>query len=410
MESAGRRGHRPGRASLLTDLYLAQTGRTAQPLPTILIRTPYGRGNPYGLAARLFAERGYHAVVQSARGTFGSGGEIDTDARSRRRPRHRRLDHRTALVQRRAGRVRRQLPELHPAGPGLDPAAPAQGDGARGLGRRPAGRVLPGRLVRPGPGAELDLRGQPAGALPAGPAPAGPGPGAGPGPPAAAGRRRPGRRSPGRLLPGLAGARRARRPVLGPDRLPPDAAHAGHPDHDDRGLVRPVPAADAGRLPGPAGRRTSRSGCRSARGGTPARSCSGTPCRTPWTGSRSTCGTSPRAAPGPGPGPPPIDVEVMGGPGWHQVPDWPPAASTERWHLQPGHALSPEPPAGQRAGPVPLRPGRADPLGRRHQHRARLRAQGQPRTRGPSRRAHVQHRAAGRPRARSSARSGPSCT
>jgi putative CocE/NonD family hydrolase len=43
-------------------------------------------------------------------------------------------------------------------------------------------------------------------------------------------------------------------------------------------------------------------------------------------------------------GPAPIDVEVMGGPGWRQVPDWPPAASTERWHLQPGHALSPEPP------------------------------------------------------------------
>jgi putative CocE/NonD family hydrolase len=34
----------------------------------------------------------------------------------------------------------------------------------------------------------------------------------------------------------------------------------------------------------------------------------------------------------------------MGGSGWHQVPDWPPAASTERWHLQPGHALSPAPP------------------------------------------------------------------
>jgi hypothetical protein len=29
--------------------------------------------------ARLFAERGYHAVVQSTRGTFGSEGRIDFD-------------------------------------------------------------------------------------------------------------------------------------------------------------------------------------------------------------------------------------------------------------------------------------------------------------------------------------------
>src|SRR5262249_19940240 len=42
---------------------------------------PYGRrGGGAGLLAgfgRLFAERGYQAVVQSTRGTFGSGGEID---------------------------------------------------------------------------------------------------------------------------------------------------------------------------------------------------------------------------------------------------------------------------------------------------------------------------------------------
>jgi hypothetical protein len=62
--------------TLLTDLYLA---RPAGPLPTILIRCPYGRRGPWGGAARLFAERGYHAVVQSTRGTFGSGGEIDAD-------------------------------------------------------------------------------------------------------------------------------------------------------------------------------------------------------------------------------------------------------------------------------------------------------------------------------------------
>jgi hypothetical protein len=69
----------PDGTSLLTDLYLA---RPAGPRPAILIRTPYGRRSiaTGGGLARFFAERGYHAVVQSTRGTFGSGGEIDFDA------------------------------------------------------------------------------------------------------------------------------------------------------------------------------------------------------------------------------------------------------------------------------------------------------------------------------------------
>ena len=66
----------PDGTVLLTDVYLARPGR---PLPVILIRSPYGRGL-IGTIARLFAERGYHAVIQSTRGTFGSGGSIDFDA------------------------------------------------------------------------------------------------------------------------------------------------------------------------------------------------------------------------------------------------------------------------------------------------------------------------------------------
>ena len=69
----------PDGTILVTDLYLA---RPAGPRPAILIRTPYGRrgiAGGGGLAARWFAERGYHAVVQSTRGTSGSGGEIDFD-------------------------------------------------------------------------------------------------------------------------------------------------------------------------------------------------------------------------------------------------------------------------------------------------------------------------------------------
>jgi hypothetical protein len=42
---------------------------------TVLIRTPYGR-TIMGPLGRLYAERGYQVVVQSCRGTFGSGGEF----------------------------------------------------------------------------------------------------------------------------------------------------------------------------------------------------------------------------------------------------------------------------------------------------------------------------------------------
>jgi uncharacterized protein len=66
----------PDNARLLTDLYLAGP---KSPRPVILLRSPYGRGGVYGTMARLFAERGYHAVVQSTRGTFGSEGRIDFD-------------------------------------------------------------------------------------------------------------------------------------------------------------------------------------------------------------------------------------------------------------------------------------------------------------------------------------------
>ncbi len=48
---------------------------TTDPRPTVLIRSPYGRGFEFGLLmAQLYAERGYHVLLQSTRGTFGSGG------------------------------------------------------------------------------------------------------------------------------------------------------------------------------------------------------------------------------------------------------------------------------------------------------------------------------------------------
>ena len=45
---------------------------------TLLVRSPYGRGIPLSLVfGRLYAARGYHVVVQSVRGTFGSGGVFE---------------------------------------------------------------------------------------------------------------------------------------------------------------------------------------------------------------------------------------------------------------------------------------------------------------------------------------------
>ncbi|MFC6728376.1 CocE/NonD family hydrolase, partial [Natronoarchaeum mannanilyticum] len=43
--------------------------------PTVLVRTPYPRTG-MGLIGRLIAERGFHVLFQSCRGTFGSGGEF----------------------------------------------------------------------------------------------------------------------------------------------------------------------------------------------------------------------------------------------------------------------------------------------------------------------------------------------
>lgn len=43
--------------------------------PTVLIRTPYGRGFASGVLSALpLASRGYHVLIVSSRGTFGSGG------------------------------------------------------------------------------------------------------------------------------------------------------------------------------------------------------------------------------------------------------------------------------------------------------------------------------------------------
>ena len=61
--------------TLLTDHYIPLTDG---PAPTLLIRSPYGRGFPWdSLFGAAFAGQGFHVVIQSCRGTAGSGGEFE---------------------------------------------------------------------------------------------------------------------------------------------------------------------------------------------------------------------------------------------------------------------------------------------------------------------------------------------
>jgi len=60
--------------TLIGDHY---TPLTATARGTVLIRTPYGRGFPEAaMHGRTLAARGYHVLIQSVRGTFGSGGSF----------------------------------------------------------------------------------------------------------------------------------------------------------------------------------------------------------------------------------------------------------------------------------------------------------------------------------------------
>jgi uncharacterized protein len=65
----------PDGVNLLADRYLPRGD--GQP-PLVLVRSPYGRRGLWGVIfGRVLAERGFQALVQSCRGTFGSGGTFD---------------------------------------------------------------------------------------------------------------------------------------------------------------------------------------------------------------------------------------------------------------------------------------------------------------------------------------------
>jgi putative CocE/NonD family hydrolase len=59
---------------LLSDRWYSPS--TVRSAPVVLLRSPYGR-RQFGIFGRLFSERGYQVVIQSCRGTFGSGGRLE---------------------------------------------------------------------------------------------------------------------------------------------------------------------------------------------------------------------------------------------------------------------------------------------------------------------------------------------
>ena len=68
----------PDGAVLLADRWAPRAWDTSITLPTALYRSPYGRRGMFGLMlGRVMAERGFQVLIQSTRGTFGSGGVFD---------------------------------------------------------------------------------------------------------------------------------------------------------------------------------------------------------------------------------------------------------------------------------------------------------------------------------------------
>ena len=76
---------------------------TSTPLGTLLVRGPYGRAFPFSLVyAHLLAPRGYHVVLQSVRGTFGSGGRMEPMAQETEAAWAGRVEERAAQAARRS--------------------------------------------------------------------------------------------------------------------------------------------------------------------------------------------------------------------------------------------------------------------------------------------------------------------
>jgi predicted acyl esterase len=101
--------------ALMADRYFPAADPKA---PVGLIRTPYGRRSANILVSRLIAERGYQVLIQSLRGTGGSGGTFNGFAMNHDDgPATIKWMRGAGLVSRCVCHVGRQLPRVRPMGP-----------------------------------------------------------------------------------------------------------------------------------------------------------------------------------------------------------------------------------------------------------------------------------------------------
>ncbi len=123
----------PDGAELLADRWYPTNVGAGLP-PTVLLRSPYGR-RQLGMFGRLFAERGYQVVIQSCRGTFGSGGDWEP---FRNEERDGKATHDWVASQPwfdgQPGHLRAELPGPDPVVRGPGPARVPQGHGPDGDG------------------------------------------------------------------------------------------------------------------------------------------------------------------------------------------------------------------------------------------------------------------------------------
>ena len=137
-------------AVLLADRWYP-TGNASGGAPVVLLRTPYGR-RQWGMVGRLFSERGYQVVIQSCRGTFGSGGDWNPFRNERvRRSGDVGLGRRPTVVRRQARHFRAQLSGTHAMGDGVGRTRVPESGGPRRHGVEfPGCRRLPIGLLRAG--------------------------------------------------------------------------------------------------------------------------------------------------------------------------------------------------------------------------------------------------------------------
>ena len=128
--------------------------------PTVLMRTPYGKGPDLPLGYQSFINHGYAVVMQDVRGRYGSGGVFDVVEPGRPgRLRHAELDCGAALVGRQSGNDRRLVRRDRAVARGAAEQSASQGDFSGGfrIGRIFRPLLFRGRSNEAGPSFVVDV-------------------------------------------------------------------------------------------------------------------------------------------------------------------------------------------------------------------------------------------------------------